>query len=140
MFESVDPDRSSQLTVRSSRYNIVKSRMLLARGASCDQPDETCVEFGVRCAHLAAHCAQCKKEEERVAEFKMCSRCGYTQYCSSECQEQHWLAGHGADCVPDWPVPLMDAAMERITKRLEKLELDFMTKHTRAYGAKLQSQ
>jgi len=34
----------------------------------------------------------------------------------------------------------MDAAMERITKRLEKLELDFMTKHTRAYGAKLQSQ
>ena len=33
-----------------------------------------------------------------VAEMSACSGCGFTRYCSVECQRAHWRTGHRSDC------------------------------------------
>jgi len=34
------------------------------------------------------------------SQFKRCSRCKTTTYCSKECQVKHWKNGHSKTCVP----------------------------------------
>ena len=50
-------------------------------------------------------CAYCKK----AAEFR-CDRCKWAHYCSRECQEKDWKAGHRWVCGPD--------AMAKLSKEI----------------------
>lgn len=46
-----------------------------------------------RCSHAA-----CGAIEEHERQFGVCSACAAATYCSSECQEAHWRAGHRVAC------------------------------------------
>ena len=52
------------------------------------------------CSHSA-----CGRIETRQHEFRRCSACGAVNYCSTVCQEHHWVARHRDQC------PGMAAAM-----------------------------
>lgn len=43
------------------------------------------------------HCANCTQKQSK--ESKQCSRCKIVQYCSRECQAQHWKSCHKGSCV-----------------------------------------
>lgn len=37
-------------------------------------------------------------ENNEIGEFKNCSRCKATCYCSKDCQIAHWRNGHKQEC------------------------------------------
>ena len=49
-------------------------------------------------------CAWCRKggtkNPDVVKKLKLCSRCQFTYYCSSECQSKDWVKGHSTTCQP----------------------------------------
>lgn len=45
------------------------------------------------------HCANCKKMESVLGEFKRCIQCKTVVYCGRDCQKEHWKAGHKKACV-----------------------------------------
>ncbi|KAL0576247.1 hypothetical protein V5O48_005729 [Marasmius crinis-equi] len=42
--------------------------------------------------------SQCGRNGARRKHLARCSRCWYTEYCSSECQKHDWLSGHRKEC------------------------------------------
>ena len=47
---------------------------------------------------LMAQCANCLILELKQLNFRTCSRCKHVQYCSRNCQRQHWKYQHRHDC------------------------------------------
>lgn len=50
---------------------------------------------------MSRACANCGKPKEQAKNGRLsrCTKCKVMQYCSKECQLQHWRAGHKIDCV-----------------------------------------
>lgn len=44
-------------------------------------------------------CNHCDKSEVKWEGHKLCSRCKNACYCSKECQQAHWKAGHKKQCI-----------------------------------------
>ncbi|XP_076937250.1 F-box protein At1g67340-like [Bidens hawaiensis] len=51
----------------------------------------------------------CGRVETRVHEFRRCSACEVTNYCSRGCQARDWMIGHRLHCIPLLMFPIMDA-------------------------------
>ncbi|XP_076943316.1 F-box protein At1g67340-like [Bidens hawaiensis] len=51
----------------------------------------------------------CGRVETRVHEFRRCSACSVTNYCSRGCQARDWMIGHRLHCIPLLMFPIINA-------------------------------
>jgi hypothetical protein len=44
-------------------------------------------------------CSWCDAERSSTVSLKVCSRCRSYHYCSTKCQQQHWIHSHKSECI-----------------------------------------
>lgn len=90
------------LTNRGDDWNAAVDDYIATRDTLEDDRDVLQIEQQSKIlwdgTRLYKECAGCGAIEEKVREFKGCSRCKMRQYCSKECQVLHWKSGHKHKC------------------------------------------
>jgi hypothetical protein len=85
---------------RCFRRSVGRSPWYSKKLPTCQQ--ESGAMEGVKKGDVSQECENCKSVGSNMQPLMKCARCGLVEYCSRECQKQHWrTGGHKVHCVTE---------------------------------------